>query len=80
MVEAGNHDVSQVPWDILIVLLIVLIGGFVWLARLWGYDLLDPGATGVLFSTIPGQCAVVLMFTLMYLAGRWAKQILTIDL
>ena len=28
MVEAGNHDVSQVPWDILIVLLIVLIGGF----------------------------------------------------
>jgi putative hemolysin len=28
MVEAGNHDVSQVPWDILIVLLIVLVGGF----------------------------------------------------
>ena len=26
--------------------MIVFIGGFVWLARIWGYDLLDPHATG----------------------------------
>ena len=32
--------------------LIVFFSGFVWLADLWGYDLFDPGATGLAATTL----------------------------
>ncbi|MDB5360834.1 MAG: hypothetical protein JWO51_2131 [Rhodospirillales bacterium] len=32
--------------------MIVFFGGFVWLARLWGYDLLEPGADGFAATTL----------------------------
>ena len=32
--------------------LIVFFSGFVWLAKLWGYDLFDPGATGLAATTL----------------------------
>jgi tight adherence protein B len=47
---------------------------------LLGFYLMDPSATGILFSTVLGQLVVVAVLALAYGAAHWARKILTIEL
>jgi tight adherence protein B len=59
---------------------IVVILAIFPLVFLLGFYAMDPESTGVLFSTLAGQCVVVVVLGLMYLSARWAKKILSIEL
>ena len=59
---------------------VVLILGLFPLAFLLGFYALDPGTTGLLFETIPGQVVLILIVGLVYASVLWARKILALDI
>lgn len=57
---------------------VVLLGAFP-LAFLAGFYLLDSRSTGLIFTTLPGQVLLVVVFAMIYVSVRWSSKILSID-